>query len=153
MLHLQNFITLVLLNNCNKRNIQLSLGAIRLMKKKIILSLIFLLIGFIIWVLFSITSGVTYDEMCYKPILEVKGTTLELETSNSCYHSAMLIFYIGNEQNQEKKEITIWAYQAVGAPYKTKFNFDVSDIDQEEHKNYKRYCKVPNGIKTEIKVN
>jgi hypothetical protein len=109
------------------------------MRKKIIYGFVISALIIIIWFLLNGLKQVQFSEMCSEPKLNLEEQKLIIHTENSCKNSAFLIFYINSNVNIEKKEILLTGYQAIGTPYLTKFNIDLSEINLNEITKYRFY--------------
>ena len=111
-----------------------------------------------IWILLILTScsvgkqGVYYSEVEKPPRLTIENENLVIETRNSIQNSALLIYDLQLETDQQKFELYITGLQAVNKKYKKRFDFKLSDYKISDIKKWTIYWIDPDQKRTEIKL-
>lgn len=96
-------------------------------------------------------QGVFYEEMESPPKLVIEGNRITVETKNSIRNSALLLYKIDTEVNNEKNELNLRGFQAVNKNYKTEFIFELDKLGIDDIEGWKVIWLDPDGKKHELK--
>jgi len=97
-------------------------------------------------------QGVFYNEMQVEPQISINKNVLKVDVSNSAKNSALVIYKINIDVNQDKKEIYITAYQAINKKIINIFEFDLSKYKINNYNDYSFYWVNPDKKTTQINL-
>jgi hypothetical protein len=96
------------------------------------------------------SKGVFFHEMSKTPEIITQGNKLIIKTDNSIINSALIIYKIDCEIDNENNEILLQGFQSVNKEITDSFNIDFSEKNLQNLFSYKFFWVDPDKNKTEL---